>query len=114
MTSSILYHGNHTEASLTIHEGICLVEYENHAERYAGKNGHVFAIEIDLDSLNVVECDGYCHDTNDCPADDDAFRAAHAADGVDVLQYTDEDEYGQPHVCYRLISEAALNAAKQA
>lgn len=110
---AIFFHGNHTDENLTIHEGICLVEYRQHAERYAGKKGHIFAIEIEFSGLSVVECEGYNHDENDCPADHESFRKQHAAQGVDVLQYTDEDEYGQPHVCYRLISVAALNAAQQ-
>src|SRR5690606_33332727 len=111
-TMATLYHGNHTDENLTIHEGICLVEYREHAERYAGSKGHVFAIEIDFGGLNVVECDGYDRDENDCPADHESFRQSHAAQGVDVLKYEDEYEYCQPHVCYRLISDAALQAAK--
>ena len=104
-----LYHGSHT-GTITLHEGICLTAQRDVAERYAGRLGVVGEIDIDLDSLVVVRVAGYDHDANYAPADDDEFRAAHRAAGVDVLVYDDEDESGREHACYRLISDRALAA----
>lgn len=102
-----LYHGSH-RGELSIHEGLCLTPDLDVAERYAGRLGEVFEVEIDLSALTVVEVPGYDHDTNEAPADDASYRAARAAEGADVLVYEDEDERGREHKCYRLVSERAM------
>lgn len=106
-----MYHGSHTNETLIIHEGICLTDDYSTAEHYAG-GGWVHEVEIDMDSLTVERVEGYDHDTNSCPADSAEYRAAKAAEGVDVLVYEDEDDRGREHTCYRLISDRALRAVK--
>lgn len=107
----ILYHGTHNGLMGTgkAHEGMCLVDCESHAARYAGRFGTVYA--VDLDGMVVEECPGYDHDTNDAPADEQSFRERAADRGVDILEYEDEDEQGQPHTCYRIVSPRAIEAA---
>src|SRR5690606_14852511 len=99
-----LYQGS-PRCKLVIHDWPCLTPDLVVAERYAGRMGEVFEVELDLAPLTVVEVPGYDHDTNEAPADDEAFRAARAAEGADVLVYEDEDERGREHTCYRLVSE---------
>lgn len=103
------YHGTHRD-EMVLHEGLCLTTSEDVAARYAGMNGTVYTVRLETASLNVVEVPGYDHDTNEAPADDDAYRAALAAEGADVLRYEDEDDTGRVHVCYRLVSDRALAA----
>lgn len=105
-----LYHGSHCNANLALHEGICLTDDESVASHYGR---HLHTVEIDLDTLTVEECPGYDRDENDAPADHDDYRAAAVARGVDVLVYDDEDEMGQRHDCYRLVSERALAAVRE-
>jgi hypothetical protein len=108
-----LYHGRRrSNGSTEIHEGMCLTPSRRTAEAYAGTYGVVLEVEVDLASLVVERCPGYDHDTDDCVADDAAYRAAAAARGVDVLRYTDEDESGDSHVCYRLCSQAAVEGCE--
>ena len=107
-----LYHGSHKHTELTLHIGICLCESESFAEQYAaGKE--VFVVDLDGSDLNLVEVEGYDHDTNSCPADHPEYRARMAADGADVLVYEDEDEMGREHTCYRLVSDKALAAVRE-
>lgn len=106
-----LFIGQHQHDELFTHEGMCLTDDRGVAEVYAGYDeDRVFAVEIDLTALTVEECPGYDRDENEAPADDDDYRAAKAAEGIDVLVYTDEDEQGRQHTCWRLISEKALAA----
>lgn len=105
------YHGSHT-GNFVAHEGICLTTDREVAEHYASSTGKVFSVEIDLSVLTVEDCDGYDRDENEAPADRDSFRAAAAARGVDVLRYDDEDDRGQGHVCYRLVSDLAVTSVK--
>lgn len=106
-----LFHGAHSKLTIG-HEGQCFVDEYDVAERYARSNGSVCGIVLDLDSLVVEECDGYDRDDDDAPADHVDFRAAAAARGVDVLTYDDEDEHGNVHTCYRLVSARAIAAAQ--
>ena len=106
-----LYHGSHRGPDWQIHNGVCLTDRESVAEAYAGRQ-NIWEVEIDLDSLNVEHVDGYDRDTNDAPADSEAYRAAKVAEGVDVLIYGDEDGRGVAHDCIRLISDRAVAAAK--
>ncbi len=106
--STALFHG--TRSTLTMgHEGQCFVDEFDRAEWY-GDN--VFGCLLDLDGLTVEECEGYDRDSDDAPADCDRFRAEAAARGVDVLVYDDEDEMGQQHTCWRLVSERAVAAVR--
>lgn len=105
-----LYHGSHKNETLVAHVGLCLTDREEVAQVYAGSQGWLHVVAIDLGSMVVEECDGYDHDSNSCPADDVSFCLAAAARGVDVLAYQDEDERGRRHVCYRLVSDKAISA----
>jgi len=104
-----LYHGTHNGLMGTdaAHEGMCWTEIEDSAEQFAGSRGTVYSCDCP-DDWNYEPVDGYDHDENDAPADSDAFRAAHAARGIDVLVYDDEDETGQTLTCYRVISDRAV------
>jgi hypothetical protein len=112
-TKMELYHGTHNNLMGTgaAHEGMCFTESEESAQQYAGSNGTVYT--IDIAGLNVVECEGYDRDENYAPADSDSFRAAHAANGADILRYSDEDENGREHECFRLVSEKAVAAVME-
>ena len=113
MTETTLYHGSHKNTEgLVLHEGICLTDWEDVAEMYAGMRGEVYEVAVELDALTVTEVPGYDHDTDDCPADHAEYRAARAAEGADVLVYEDEDERGEVTTCYRLVSEAAIAAVR--
>ena len=98
----ILYHGSHNDLMNTgaIHEGLCLTDNIEIAEQYA-KNGTVYSVEVS-DNAVVEKCAGYDREENYAPADSETFRASQAARGVDVLRYTDEDDAGAEHECYRL------------
>jgi hypothetical protein len=113
MATMTLYHGSHKHTEgLVLHEGICLTEWEDVAEKYAGNGGATYEIEMAMDGLTILDAPGYDHDTNDCPADHADYRAARAAEGADVLRYDDEDERGEVTTCYRLVSEAAIHAVR--
>ena len=105
------YHGGHSGFSL--HNGQCFVAEPARALAYCGslrRNAAIASVDIDLDALTVEECDGYNHDEDETPSDCPEYRARFAARGVDVLVYDDEDERGQTFRCYRLISDAAIEA----
>lgn len=104
------FHGSHT-GRFVAHEGLCLTTDEQVAIHYAGPTGKVFAVEISIDGLTIEDCDGYDRDENEAPADRKSFRASAAARGVDILRYEDEDDRGQQHTCYRLVSDRAVAAA---
>jgi len=104
-----LYHGSH-KGVMALHLGLCLTESDRVAEHYAGMSGSVTTVELDWTDLVIEACEGYDHDTNSCPADDEDYQAAARDRGVDVLVYEDEDEHGAQHECYRLVSARALAA----
>jgi len=98
------FNGNHDWAKANL--DMCLTEDEDVAKNY----GKVI-IEGDLpEDLVFEECEDYDRDTNCAEADSEEFRAARRAAGVDVLVYEDEDERGNSHTCYRMISQAAIDA----
>lgn len=102
-----LYHGSHNGTTLA-HEGMCMTDREDIAEVYA-QGGTMTA--YDLPEWAVVEdCDGYDWDTNNATADCLAYRQAAAARGVDLLRYSDADECGREHTCYRLVSDRIVAA----
>ena len=103
-----LHHGSHCSTT-TAHEGQCWTDDDSAAEHYAA-GGTVTTVTVDLSALVVERCAGYSWDDNYAPADDAAFRAAAAARGVDVLRYSDADDRGQEHTCYRLVSDRAVAA----
>ena len=106
-----LFHGAHS--TLTIgHEGQCFTEDLSVAECFARSNGTVIAVELDEDALVVEWCEGYDHDSDDCPADHAEFRAEAAARGVDILCYDDEDEQGRELTCWRIVSDRAISAVR--
>jgi len=106
-----LYSG--TERGWAIYEGQCWTDNLGAADTYARGTNTVGFVDLPS-SLTVEDCDGYNRETNDAPADEEAFRAAAAARGVDVLRYSDEDEGGAQHDCYRLVSERAVEAVRAA
>lgn len=106
-----LYHGAHSAVRThSAHEGMCLTDDQQVAEAYAGERGQVWVTEVSLAGLVIEACKGYDHDTNSCSADREAFRAAAAARGVDILRYDDEDQMGREHACWRLVSARAVAA----
>ena len=109
------YHGSHNSlmGTDTAHDGICITDSLSVAENYAC-GGSVYEIDIELDELNVVECEGYDRDQNYAIADDEGYRAQMAAAGADVLRYEDEDDHGQSLDCFRLVSHRAVDAINAA
>lgn len=87
-----LYRGDRRRA--LPREGTCWVEDRAVAERYAGEDGVVTVLDLDLMALTVLEVEGYDHDRDHTPADCPVLRAEWAATGADVVCYEDEDEYG--------------------
>ena len=106
--SQVLYHGTHNGMMGTgrAHEGMCFADSKANATRYGAT---VYMCEFA--GLAIEECAGYDREENYAPADSRKFRAAAAARGVDILRYEDEDEAGQQHTCYRLVSDRAVDAA---
>lgn len=106
----MLYHGTHrTELNITEWGDFCLTADRDNAAQYGDV---MWAVEMPAD-LVCEKCEGYDWDADEAPADRKAFRDAAAARGVDVLVYTDADQSGQEHICYRLVSEKALTAVAQ-
>jgi len=104
-----LYHGSHNNLMGTnkAHEGMCLTDDQTSAEAYAGNNGTVYMVEIPS-SMIIQEVTGYDRETNEAPADDESFRSMAFQRGIDIITYTDEDENGAEHECWRLVSIAAV------
>lgn len=101
--SDTYYHG--TRRELAIYAGICLTTSERSAMTY----GAVSEALIDLDGLDVRRIAGYDRNANEATCDRAADIAAMLADGVDGVEYDDEDEMGHEHDCLRLISARALS-----
>ena len=101
-----LYHG--TRRSLVAHSGLCLTSSSESAAWYGG--GECYRLSVDLDGLTgrSYEVSREDRDNNEYPADRAADRAALVAEGVDYVEYQDQDEQGQAHDCIRLLSPAAL------
>ena len=97
----IYYHGSHN-GNTTAHLGICLTSDYRAAKEYAGDNGTIIEVQLDLSGLVVAEVDGYDHDSNEAPGDDGDNR------GADVLAYDDEDERGREHDTIRLMTGDAV------
>lgn len=93
-------------------EGWCLTDDETAAAHYARAGGTIAVVEVDLAALNTVEVDGYNRDENETPADSAAFRARHAADGADLLVYSDETDGGREHTTWRIVSPSAIAAVR--
>ena len=90
-------------------DGECWTDDLSAAEAYMTCDGcKVWRAEVDLSG--AVEVDGYDHDENYAPADDDAFRARIAATGVTWVHYDDETEQGTEMTCYRLVRDTDLTA----
>jgi len=101
-----LYHGSHNRIMGTgaAHVGICLTDDYDVACRYATQRGTVYVAEISFADLVVVEVDGYDRDSDVAPGDDGEYPEA------DVLVFEDEDERGNWHMTWRLVSDAAVAA----
>jgi len=101
-----MYHGSHNEIMGThaAHVGLCITDSLSSAQTYAGRWGVVYAVELDLDALDVVEVEGYDHDSDEAPGDSGEYPDA------DVIVYEDEDERGQSHTTWRLVSARAVAA----
>ena len=102
-----IYRGDRTRATLT--EGSCWTEDEEAAEVYAGRDGTVTSVEIDLDEHEVMDVEGYDHDENVTPADDPELRAQWAQSGADIVRYEDETEHGRQIVCLRVVRPAGID-----
>jgi hypothetical protein len=90
-------------------EGWCLTN-EIEAARAYGR--FVAVVEIDDTGLVEVDVDGYDRDNNTTPADSAAFRAALAAAGHDVVVYDDENEKGEYHLTWRLLTTRAVASCR--
>lgn len=104
-----LYHGAHTRFAL--HVGQCWTPCERAARAYADGSGIVVEAELDLDGLDVWECEGYDRDADSAPGDSLASLEEWGlpTDGsIDVIIFDDEDMFGRPHKTYRLMSELAV------
>lgn len=107
------YHG--TSGELTIHAGLCLTSDRDSASHY-GPN--VYEIEIDRESLKVErlwlshEELRQMYDDNEYPCDRDADREAMVSAGIDAIVFDDSDPHGQDHMTLRLLSPAAVAAAR--
>ena len=104
-----LYHGAHTRFAL--HVGQCWTPCERAAQAYADGSGIVVEAELDLDGLDVWECEGYDRDADNAPGDSLASLEEWdlpTAGSIDVIIFDDEDMYGRPHKTYRLMSELAV------
>lgn len=107
------YHGMSGE--LTIHAGLCLTSDRDSASHY-GPN--VYEIEIDRESLKVErlwlshEELRQMYDDNEYPCDRDADREAMVSAGIDAIVFDDSDPHGQDHMTLRLLSPAAVAAAR--
>lgn len=110
LSMTILYRAHRqSEALHTPKEGWCLTDDIDLARRYGR---YVAFVEVDLDTLVVTEVEGYDRVENHTPADSKAFRATYAEQGVDILGYEDENEVGEWHYTWRLISDAASAASR--
>lgn len=105
-----LYHGSHSNTTLAKHIGLCLTDSKQAADAYAcGNEAQVFAVELDMDGLNVVDMDdSYDREENEAPGDRGEDLDRMQAEGIDIITYDDEDEHGRMHACWRIISERAL------
>jgi len=101
-----MYHGSHNNLRKTgaPHIGLCLTDSLSSAETYAGRWGTVYEAELDMSELEVVEADAYDHDSDAAPGDNGEYPDA------DVIVYEDEDERGQSHTTWRLVSARAVTA----
>jgi len=106
-----LFHGSNKNTTLTPHIGICLTDSESSAEAFAGGNeNQVYTIDIDLSGLTIADMDdGYDRENDIAPGDDADDITEMQNDGIDVITYTDEDEFGRQHDCWRIISALALS-----
>ena len=104
-----LFHGAHSASAHAAHEGMCLTRELAVAEAYAGGKGFLYTAVLPA-GLVVASCEGYDHDEDEAPADQLSFRAARAAEGIDLVVYDDEDVRGNLSACYRLVSARAVAA----
>ena len=104
-----LFHGS-SRPDWTPHAGACLVDDERVARQYA-RGGTVYTVVVagDLAVLSA-DVDQDRRAVMDYPGDRAEERAEYIADGYDVVEYPDETETGRQHVCYRLLSDAAVSA----
>jgi hypothetical protein len=103
-----MYHGTHNSilGTSAAHIGLCLTDSIDIAGNYAGSRGKVFAVAIDMSDLDLVEVDGYDHNSDIAPGDSGAEF------GCDVITFDDEDERGNWHRTWRLVSQRAVDACE--
>lgn len=106
-----LYHGSH-RGELVLHLGLCLTSDEDAARVYGGYDDeNVYGLTLDLTGLTVLHVDtdddAYDRDEQRWPGDDNDPTCYGDAD---VIVYDDEDECGNRHDTYRLLTPAALAA----
>lgn len=100
------YHGSDSE--LQVHIGLCLTQDELAAANYGEI---VTKVSIDLNGLVVRNVDHLVdRDNMNYPGDNAKSIASLQADGIDVIEFTDEDERGRSHDTYRLVSQKAVDA----
>lgn len=82
-------------------------DFESAKSYAAYGRGVMYSVEFYESDWNIAEVEGYDHDADYTPADDEDFRSYYRRRGVDVLLYDDEDERGREHLTYLPISAAA-------
>ena len=103
-----LFHSSHKETlDATLAGDLCCADHVECTTMY-GANAYSVVIP---DDCTTESCEGYDIETDEAPADDEDFRDAAEARGVDVLIYDDVNARGRSHKCYRLVSDRVLAAA---
>lgn len=106
-----LYRGSRrARLNPTPRDRFCFTDLVSVATVYGGYDEeNVATYDLPLDELCVVEVAGYDHDENSAPADCPSYVAP---EGADVIVYEDEDERGQSHTCWRLVSDRAVSLTR--
>ncbi len=109
--TATLFHGTwETDDEWTTNLGLCLTDDLDIAESY-GESVHTMIISLDDMVVCHINNDvSVCWDSNDWPCDNDDDLSAMAAEGVDLITYSDGTETGAEHMTFRIISQRALDA----
>ena len=102
-----LYHGT-SKASWQPHQGACLTTSREIAAQYGRL---IVAVEVELGELTTDDRTADVdRDEQSWPGDTQRSLDALAAAGLDLVTYDDETPTGREHLCYRLVSPAAVQA----
>lgn len=103
-----LFHG--TDETFKIHRGLCLTNTDYTAKDYGSNLTKVW---LEVSSLNLVNVDHLVdYENQDFPGDTEASLGRLESEGIDVAVFQDSTPTGKSHLCYRLVSQKALNSLK--